>query len=126
MSDDENSDEFDLDFVPSFITKIVGSAALLYTQQHHVKEPFHTSALTGESWVLELLTRHPERIRSELGVHLHVFHKLLDALKGIGYSNSRHITLEEQLAIFLYGCVTSLSVRHLGERFQRSNDTISK
>jgi hypothetical protein len=34
--------------------------------------------------------------------------------------------LEEQLAIFLYACVTGLSVRHLGERFQRSNDTISK
>jgi hypothetical protein len=34
--------------------------------------------------------------------------------------------LEEQLAIFLYACVTGLSVRHLGEHFQRSNDTISK
>jgi hypothetical protein len=29
-------------------------------------------------------------------------------------------------AIFLYMCVTGLSVHHVGERFQRSNKTISK
>jgi len=38
----------------------------------------------------------------------------------------RHVPLEEQLAIFLYASVTGLSIRHLGERFQRSNETISK
>ncbi|KIO00965.1 hypothetical protein M404DRAFT_151610, partial [Pisolithus tinctorius Marx 270] len=39
---------------------------------------------------------------------------------------SKHITLEEQLAIFLYTSVTSLSIRHVGECFQRSNSTILK
>ncbi|KAH7917968.1 hypothetical protein BV22DRAFT_976376, partial [Leucogyrophana mollusca] len=44
-----------------------------------------------------------------------------------GYTDSRNgVTLEEQLAIFLYACVTGLSSRHLGERFQRSPDTITK
>ncbi|KIM64947.1 hypothetical protein SCLCIDRAFT_1164605, partial [Scleroderma citrinum Foug A] len=38
---------------------------------------------------------------------------------------STHISLEEQLAIFLYICVTGLPIRHIGERFQRSNDMIS-
>ena len=41
-------------------------------------------------------------------------------------TDSQYITLEEQLAIFLYGCVTGLSVHHLGERFQRANDTVAK
>jgi hypothetical protein len=44
----------------------------------------------------------------------------------MGHTNSRHVSLEEQLSIFLYTCVTGLAVRHVGERFQRSNDTISR
>jgi hypothetical protein len=44
----------------------------------------------------------------------------------MGYSDGRDVTLEEKLAIFLYACVTGLTVRHLGERFQRANGTITK
>ena len=44
----------------------------------------------------------------------------------MGYGDNKYLKLEEQLAIFLYGSVTGLSVRHLGEHFQRSNDTIAK
>ncbi|KIK19067.1 hypothetical protein PISMIDRAFT_108444, partial [Pisolithus microcarpus 441] len=36
------------------------------------------------------------------------------------------ISLEEQLAIFLYTSVTSLTTRHIGEHFQQLNDTISQ
>ncbi|KIO14450.1 hypothetical protein M404DRAFT_90975, partial [Pisolithus tinctorius Marx 270] len=43
-----------------------------------------------------------------------------------GHKNSKFVTLEEQLTIFLYTCVTGLTIRHVGERFQRSNDTISR
>jgi hypothetical protein len=41
-------------------------------------------------------------------------------------TSSRGMTVEEQAAIFLYACVTGLSVWHIGERFQHSNDTISR
>ena len=95
-------------------------------QQYYDKEPYHTSILRGQDWVQELLNGHPERIRTELGVHKHVFIALIAELRAIGYVDSKFTTLEEQLAIFLYGSVTGLSVRHLGERFQRSNETISK
>jgi hypothetical protein len=47
-------------------------------------------------------------------------------MRQMGLSDSRHVTLEEQLAIFLHACVTGLTVRHLAERFQRSNETIAK
>ncbi len=60
---------------------------------------------------------HPERIRCELGVHRHVFLELVSVLCQMGHSNSRLVSLEEQLAIFLYTCVTGLTVRHVGERF---------
>jgi hypothetical protein len=90
------------------------------------KQEYHTSALSGHGWVMELLNGHPDRIRCELGVSHHVFDLLLSNLRRMDYKDSRHVTLEEQLAIFLYTCVTGLSIRHVGERFQRANNTISK
>jgi len=76
---------------------------------------------------MELLAGHPERIRCELGVHHFVFEALILDLREMGYDNSRRgVSLEEQVAIFLYASVTGLTVRHLGERFQRSNETISR
>lgn len=89
-------------------------------------EPYHTSILTGEGWVMELLLGHPERIRCELGMSAHTFTNLVHDLRDLNVKNSRFVTLEEQVAIFLYTCVTGLTIRHVGERFQRSNETISR
>ena len=89
-------------------------------------EPYHTSILSGEGWVLELLTGHPDRIKNELGMSADLFNKLITILRNHHHTNARYVSLEEQLAIFLYTCVTGLPVRHVGERFQRSNDTISR
>jgi hypothetical protein len=50
----------------------------------------------------------------------------IEALRAVGLQDTRNITLEEHLAIFLYTCVTGLSIRHVGERFQHANATISK
>lgn len=105
----------------SAIAAVVQFASHLYD-----KIPYHTSSLSGSAWVLELLHGHPERIRCELGVHKHVFRFLVSYLQTIGVRHSRGVMLEEQLAIFLYRCVTGLSIRHVAERFQRSNGTISK
>jgi hypothetical protein len=90
------------------------------------KQPYHTSTLTGEAWVLELLAGHPERIRYELGIHRHVFDQLISKLQVMGHQGSKYVSLEEQLAIFLYSSVTGLTVRHVGEQFQWLSDTISK
>ncbi|KAF7966287.1 hypothetical protein HWV62_17922 [Athelia sp. TMB] len=99
---------------------------LLQTPLLPPRQPYHTSALTGAQWVMELLTGHPRRIRTELGVSHHVFNQLLLQMEDMGMGASRHVTLEEQLAIFLYMSVTGSTIRHTGERFQRSNDTISR
>ena len=100
--------------------------ALSYARTLYDKTPYHTSALTGEMWVLELINGHSERIRNELGVHKHVFLGLCNDLRRYGHQNSKHVTLEEQLAMFLYTCVTGLSIRHVSERFQRATDTTSR
>jgi hypothetical protein len=107
-------------------TYAAGAAALIYGAPLYNKTPYHTSALTGADWVRELLNGHPERIRNELGVHKHIFRGLITALEQAGISSSKHVYLEEQLAIFLYTCVTGLSLCHVSEQFQRANDTTSK
>jgi len=94
--------------------------------RYHMKEPYHTSILSGYAWVQELLHGHPERIRTELGVHKEVFNALIEELRSMGHGDSKYVMLEEQLAIFLYTSVTGLSIRHVGERFQQANGTISK
>jgi hypothetical protein len=112
--------------IAAIVINIVVQATLCYGSPQFNKIPYHTSALTGAAWVAELMSGHPERIRCELGVHLHVFKILVAYLQIIGYNHSKGVMLEEQLAIFLYRCTTGLSIRHVGERFQRTNDTISK
>ena len=114
-----------LRFVAYFINVLM-PAVIQIIRQRYVKQPYHTSILTGQGWVDELVHGHPLRIRTELGVSLKVFQALISKLREMGHGASKHVKLEEQLAIFLYACVTGLPVRHLGERFQRSNETISK
>ncbi|KAH8992664.1 hypothetical protein EDB92DRAFT_1797011 [Lactarius akahatsu] len=58
-----------------------------------------------------LIEGHPERIKTQLGMRCHVFLNLVDELRRVGLSGSRHVSLE-QLAIFkfLYTAVAGLSV----------------
>ena len=102
------------------------SQVISLTVQWKEPVPYHTSILTGQGWVTELLEGHPERIWNELGVHKTVFRILVAELQNAGYHATRNISSEEQLAIFLYTCVTGLSIHHIGERFQHSNNTISR
>ena len=90
------------------------------------KLPYHTSAFSGADWVWKLINGHPECICNKLGVHKHVFHALVEDLQLVGYKHSKHVYLEEQLAIFLYTCVTGLSLLHVCEHFQCSGDTVSR
>ena len=75
-------------------------------QHYYMKEPYHTSILSGYAWLQELLHGHPECIYTELGVHKEVFHALIRELQSMGHGDTRYVTLEEQLAMFLYTSVT--------------------
>src|SRR5262245_36763919 len=90
------------------------AAAVLTTNEHlYSKIPYHTSALSGLDWVQELIDGHPERIRTLLGVHVHVFRALVRTLWRLGFQDSKNILLEEQLVIFLHAMVTGQTIRHL-------------
>jgi protein involved in ribonucleotide reduction len=57
----------------------------------------------------------------------YVFLKLIHALRvHVRFSPTKHLSREEQLAIFLRVAVTGLGNREHQEQFQRSGDTISK
>jgi hypothetical protein len=57
----------------------------------------------------------------------HVFHQLSNELQThCGLSDSKYVTADEQLAIYLHLAQTGLSSWMLQERFQWSGDTISK
>ena len=95
-------------FVHTLVT-----GAIAFTGPLYAKIAYHTSNLTGEGWVLELLNGHPEQMHIELGVHAAVFQQLVLELQEIGLGPSKHVSLEEQVAIFLYASVTGLSIWHL-------------
>lgn len=90
------------------------------------RRAWHNSILTGRLWVEELLQGHPGRLRLNLGVSKPVFTYLERSLHILGCPDGRWILVPEQLAIFLYICVTGLSINHVAERFQHSPATISK
>lgn len=104
---------------------LAAAAAILQSLYPNDPIPYHMSILTGEGWVTELVNGNPRHIHCELGVHCHVFQALVSELRGMGHTDSRYVSLEEQLAIFLYSCITGLTIQHTGEQFQRSNETIS-
>ena len=84
-------------------------AIVEHTTPLYDKTLYHTSALSGEAWVLELLNGHPKRIRCELAVHKPVFYALIKELSTMGLKPSQNITSKEKLSIFLYKCVRFIS-----------------
>ncbi|KAI9431663.1 hypothetical protein H4582DRAFT_1790942, partial [Lactarius indigo] len=67
------------------------------------KQPVHTSALSGQQWLDELLAGHDGRFHNELGMNKFVFRRLLLVLEAdAGLHGTRHVHAAEQLAIFLH------------------------
>ena len=107
-----------------FFNLIINST-LQYDILTYNKMAYHTPALTGEMWVLELLNGHPECIWNELGIHKHVFWNIIKDLHLFSHQDSKVIMLKEQLTIFLYTCITGLSIQHVSEHFQHAMEMTS-
>ena len=126
--EEEDSDE-EKDLIPpeafqiflnafSLIFEVAFKAMIDDYAHHYIHTPYHTSSLSGAGWVEELLTGHPQHIQNELGVSQGMFIILIKALQLAGLQSSCHMSMEEQLAIFLYTAVTGMSCIHVGEHFQ--------
>jgi hypothetical protein len=91
--------------VSDLMTQIIdaaGQATHIYAARFD-RHAQHTSHLSGEEWVQELLQGHDNRIYNELGMNKTVFLNLLKVLRiDAGVCGSHYVTAGEQLATFLY------------------------
>ena len=57
------------------VVHLVQSAIALYTASEYWSQPYHTSKLTGEEWVWELICGHPNQ--SLVSIYMFLLHLLL-------------------------------------------------
>ena len=84
MSDGSSNEYLDseeeLDYVSIYILMETAEAIVEHATPLYDKTLYHTSALLGKAWVLELLNGHPKCICCELAVHKPVFYALIKEL----------------------------------------------
>ena len=108
------------------MTVLAAANATLSYASHFEKTPQHTSRLSGQQWIEELITGHDTRFYNELGMQKFVFRRLLIILEQTGQLfGTWHVSTAEKLAIFLHYAWRGLSNCALQERFQRSGDMIA-
>jgi len=107
---------------------LASTAILLYIESCQQRLPYHTSILTGEKWIIELIsTQNYHHFYKQLGMSRESFLVLVRDLEAhYLVDQMRYMTTEEQVAIFLYTVVTNLSNHKVAERFQRSGETVSR
>ncbi|KAJ7749425.1 hypothetical protein B0H16DRAFT_1319246, partial [Mycena metata] len=65
--------------------------------------PMHTSILTGQRWLMELIRGHDGRFKNQLGIAKHVFFRLSFELQTTcGLRSTKNVTADEKLATFLH------------------------
>ncbi|KAJ7045326.1 hypothetical protein C8F04DRAFT_887079, partial [Mycena alexandri] len=76
----------------------------------------HTSMLTGQLWLNELLAGHPDRFRDQLGMAKHAFQGLsFELQKYSGLVSTKFVSADEKLTTFLHFARTGCSTRVLQE-----------
>lgn len=90
--------------------------------------PKRTLSLKGSEYIRELLESvHPERIQEVLRMKLKPFEALCNIMREEGHlHDTKHIAVEEQLAMFLYMVGKSAGFQDVEERFQHSRDTVHR
>ena len=102
--------------------------AIHATEQLLNPEPYHTSQLSGRRWVEELKDGHPDCMTDNIGVQPAVFFQSLSKSWSwrMDYCQVDGLIHQRCLLFFLYQVVTNSAIWKTAERFQRSNETISK
>ncbi|WVZ93069.1 hypothetical protein U9M48_039082 [Paspalum notatum var. saurae] len=99
----------------------------LYYASTRSKTPCHTSKLSGAEYTCELLEGHERRSYENLRMEPRIFKALADYLSSRDLLRStRGVTVEEQLAMFMYMLARNASYRALCDRFQHSGETIHR
>ncbi|XP_062112560.1 uncharacterized protein LOC133823730 [Humulus lupulus] len=97
-----------------------------YNQLYLSKQPCRNSALSGHEYVMEVLHGHWSRCYDLLRMNKDVFKLFCGVLKEIFLlKNSRYLSVEEQVAMFLFVIDHNERHRVVVERFQHSISTTS-
>jgi hypothetical protein len=100
---------------------------VLPTMKENDKIPMHTSRLPGGLYVNEILTGHESLCKRQFRMEADIFRALISKLREKKLlADSREVSLEEKVAIFLYAVPKNASNQTLQDRFQRSPETISR
>ncbi|KAI3453559.1 hypothetical protein Pfo_010222 [Paulownia fortunei] len=126
-SNEENEyDEFK-DLASVALVSVMVGKVISYYENHIVKEPCRDSMYRGHRFVMDVINGHHERCHQLFRMEKHVFLRLAKELRQINLLNdSREVSVEEQLAIFLMTIGHDERNRMLQERFQHSGETISR
>ncbi|KAM5530440.1 hypothetical protein V8D89_015880 [Ganoderma adspersum] len=95
-----------------YATLLGATAAIMHAASSlYCKTPMHTSILSGQGWVDELLNGHELRFSNQFAMEKFVFKRLITTIhKKAGCGGSKYVsTGDSKLAIFLYACTTGLS-----------------
>jgi len=103
-------------------------AALLseYATKNLCKESCRTSELTGHALVQEILQGNPTRCYEMFQMEKHIFHKLCIELVEHDLKSSKHMGVEEMVAMFLVVVGHGVGNRMIQETFQHSGETVSR
>ncbi|XP_060971415.1 protein ALP1-like isoform X1 [Cannabis sativa] len=102
-------------------------ACVEYNQLYLTKEPCRNSALSGHEYVMEVLHGHDSRCYDLFRMDKDVFKLFCGVLKEKKLlKNSRYLSVEEQVAMFLFVIGHNERHRVVAERFQHSTSTTSE
>jgi len=115
---------------PSLCTPImlcnIGLMVGIYASSQFDKEPCRTSPLSGREYVAELLTSNERRIYEVFRMPKGTFLDLCDwMVMHAGLHETKKISIEEQLAMFLAIVGHHSTNREVQERFQVSGYTVT-
>ncbi|KAI9604689.1 hypothetical protein KEM48_002445 [Puccinia striiformis f. sp. tritici PST-130] len=86
-----------------------------------------TRSSVGDAYVRHLLSGNERRAQAMFRMSINVFHECSEELEAIDHEPaSKLLSMDEQLAIFLYIVGQNATNRQTQDRFQHSGETISK
>ena len=108
------------------VTVIIIILTTVYECYRFVKTPYNDSTLTGAKYTKFLLCGNRSRCRTMLRLNPDTFELLALKLSHIDNDPVSRISMEEQLAIFMYIVGHGASNRQAQDQFQHSGETISR
>lgn len=102
------------------------AACTWYYECFCLKSSKHVSVRTGSMWVNEMMYGNPTLMIEHLRMPLRIFKLMVQQLRKFGQDDSRHVNVEEQLAITLYFLANRPFNRAMQDVFQHSGETITR